>query len=101
MRTGIYRENSVSACLFFFPQSVNDIWMPPILQVIKEEGVRVVVYTGYGESAIIPVLFRELKEADIMLEGNTDEGYIWLGTGIGNIRRVKRVVEVLNDLSIQ
>jgi len=41
--------------------------MPPILQVIKEEGVRVVVYTGYGESAIIPVLFRELKEADIML----------------------------------
>ncbi|ADI78111.1 hypothetical protein Pvag_pPag30042 (plasmid) [Pantoea vagans C9-1] len=75
--------------------------MPPILQVIKEEGVRVVVYTGYGESAIIPVLFRELKEADILLEGNTDEGYIWLGTGIGNIRRVKRVAEVLNDLSIQ
>ena len=101
MRTGIYRENSVSACLFFFPQSDNDIWMPPILQVIKEEGVRVVVYTGYGESAIIPVLFRELKEVDIMLEGNTDEGYIWLGTGIGNIRRVKRVVEVLNDLSIK
>lgn len=101
MRTGIYRENSVSACLFFFPQSDNDIWMPPILQVIKEEGVRVVVYTGYGESAIIPVLFRELKEADIMLEGNTDEGYISLGTGIGNIRRIKSVAKVVNDLSIE
>jgi len=60
-----------------------------------------VVYTGYGESAIIPVLFRELKEADIMLEGNTDEGYISLGTGIGNIRRVKRVAKVVNDLSIE
>lgn len=59
------------------------------------------VYTGYGESAIIPVLFRELKEADIMLEGNTDEGYISLGTGIGNIRRVKRVAKVVNDLSIE
>ena len=75
--------------------------MPPILQVIKEEGVRVVVYTGYGESAIIPALFRELKEADIMLEGNTDEGYISPGTGIGNIRCVKRVAEVVNDLSIE
>lgn len=47
------------------PTPENDIWTPPILQVIKEEGVRVVVYTGYGEGAIIPALFSELKKAGI------------------------------------
>jgi len=35
-----------------------------------------------------------------MLEGNTDEGYIALGTGIGNIRRIKSVAEVVNELTI-
>ncbi len=59
------------------------------------------VYTGYGEGSLIPALFRELKEADIMLEGNTDEGYISPGTGIGNIRCIKSVAEVVNDLSIE
>lgn len=49
------------------PTPDNDIWTPPILQVIKEEGVRAVVYTGYGEGAIIPALFRELKEAGIVI----------------------------------
>ncbi|EAN4444129.1 nitronate monooxygenase [Salmonella enterica subsp. enterica serovar Oranienburg] len=151
------------------PTPENDIWTPPILQVIKEEGVKAVVYTGYGEGAIITslfnagsvfigteesrvpqsvkdkiinangldlLLFRTLpdyyrslpgKLADKlvsmdkagasneelaqtmgglrglrigMLEGNTDEGYIALGTGIGNIRSIKSVAEVVNELAI-
>lgn len=35
-----------------------------------------------------------------MLEGNSDEGYIALGTGIGSIRSVKSVAEVVNELSV-
>jgi len=34
-----------------------------------------------------------------MLEGNTDEGYISLGTGIGSIRCVKSVAEVVDELT--
>ncbi|SQI91211.1 dehydrogenase [Klebsiella oxytoca] len=49
------------------PSPDNDIWTPPILQVIKEEGVSAVVYTGYGEGAIIPSLFNELKQAGIAI----------------------------------
>lgn len=49
------------------PTPENDIWTPPILQVIKEEGVRAVVYTGYGEGAVIPALFNELREAGIAI----------------------------------
>lgn len=49
------------------PSPENDIWTPPILQVIKEEGVKVVVYTAYGEDAVIPALFNELKAAGIAI----------------------------------
>lgn len=35
-----------------------------------------------------------------MLEGNTDEGYISLGTGIGNIRSVKSVAELVDQLTV-
>lgn len=35
-----------------------------------------------------------------MLEGNSDEGYIALGTGIGNIRCIKSVAEVVNELTV-
>lgn len=49
------------------PTPENDIWTPPILQVIKEEGVKAVVYTGYGEGAIITSLFNELKESGIAI----------------------------------
>jgi Dioxygenases related to 2-nitropropane dioxygenase len=35
-----------------------------------------------------------------MLEGNSDEGYISLGTGIGNIRSIRSVADVVNDLSV-
>lgn len=47
------------------PTPENDIWTPPILQVIKEEGVKAVVYTGYGDGAIITSLFNELKASGI------------------------------------
>ncbi len=33
----------------------------------KEEGVKAVVYTGYGEGAIITSLFNELKESGIAI----------------------------------
>lgn len=49
------------------PTPENDIWTPPILQVIKEEGVKAVVYTGYGEGAIITSLFNELKASGIAI----------------------------------
>jgi enoyl-[acyl-carrier protein] reductase II len=49
------------------PTAVNDVWTGPILKVVKEEGVRAVVYTGYGEGSIIPALFNELKEAGIAI----------------------------------
>lgn len=49
------------------PTPENDIWTPPILQVIKEEAVKVVVYTGYGEGAVIPALFADLKAAGIKI----------------------------------
>ncbi|WP_049854091.1 NAD(P)H-dependent flavin oxidoreductase [Dickeya fangzhongdai] len=49
------------------PMPENDVWTLPILQVIKEEGVRVVVYTGYSEGSIIPRLFDELKDAGISI----------------------------------
>lgn len=49
------------------PTPENDIWTSPILKVIKEEGVHAVVYTGYGDGAIIPALFDELKAAGIII----------------------------------
>ena len=35
-----------------------------------------------------------------MLEGNTDEGYILLGTGIGSIREINTVAKVVNELAV-
>lgn len=49
------------------PSPENDIWTPGILQVMKEEAVKAVVYTGYGDGAIIPSLFDELKAAGIVI----------------------------------
>ena len=42
---------------------------------------------------------RELIKA-LLDEGNTDEGYISLGTGIGSIRGVKSVADVVNELTV-
>ncbi len=36
-----------------------------------------------------------------MLEGNTDEGYIALGTGIGSIKEIKSVLDVVNELNVR
>ena len=49
------------------PTPDNDIWTPPMLSVIKEEGVPAVVYTGYGEGGIIPSLFADIKQAGIKI----------------------------------
>ncbi|ROP62107.1 enoyl-[acyl-carrier protein] reductase II [Enterobacter sp. BIGb0383] len=49
------------------PMAENDIWTPSIVNVIKEEGVHAVVYTGYGEGSLIPALFDELKNAGIKI----------------------------------
>lgn len=49
------------------PTPENDIWTPPMLSVIKEEGVPAVVYTGYGEGGIIPSLFADIKQAGIKI----------------------------------
>lgn len=49
------------------PTAENDIWTPAILPVIKEEGVKVVVYTGYGDGSLKPALFDELKAAGITI----------------------------------
>ncbi|VTN22500.1 dehydrogenase [Klebsiella pneumoniae] len=35
--------------------------------MIKEEGVKVVVYTGYGDGSLKPALFDELKAAGITI----------------------------------
>ena len=64
------------------PTAVNDVWTGPILKVVKEEGVRAVVYTGYGEGSIIPALFNELKEAGMAIIyrdiNPTPENTLWL-----------------------
>ena len=55
------------AALNLIPTAENDIWTPAILPVIKEEGVKVVVYTGYGDGSLKPALFDELKTAGITI----------------------------------
>lgn len=49
------------------PTSENDIWTPPMVEVIKDEKVPAVVYTGYGEGTIKPELFAELKQAGVKI----------------------------------
>ncbi|EKA1638926.1 nitronate monooxygenase [Salmonella enterica] len=49
------------------PSSGDDIWTPPLLSVIKEEGIPVVVYTGYKTGEVIPALFDELKSAGVKI----------------------------------
>lgn len=49
------------------PNADNDVWTPPLLQVIKEEGVSAVVYVGYGKGAVNQTIFDELKAANIKI----------------------------------
>ena len=106
------------------PTPENDIWTPPILQVIKEEGVRVVVYTGYGEGAIIPALFSELKKAgitviyrdinptpensrlaeeagaDIIVATGFDEGGTLPGTALGTFSIVPLIADSVKKIPV-
>ena len=49
------------------PRRDNDIWTPPLLRVIKEEGVRAVVYVSSGEGAVNQQIFDELNTAGIKI----------------------------------
>lgn len=106
------------------PTPENDIWTPPILQVIKEEGVKAVVYTGYGEGAIITSLFNELKEsgiviiyrdinptpentrlaekagADIIVATGFDEGGTLPGTALGTFSIVPLIADSVKSVPV-
>lgn len=106
------------------PTPENDIWTPPILQVIKEEGVKAVVYTGYGEGAIITSLFNELKAsgiaiiyrdinptpentrlaekagADIIVATGFDEGGTLPGTALGTFSIVPLIADSVKSVPV-
>jgi len=106
------------------PAIENDIWTPPMLQVIKEEGVQVVVYTGYGKDVVIPALFDELKEAgikiiyrdinptpensrqaeaagaDIIVATGFDEGGTLPGTALGTFSIVPLIVDAVKNVPV-
>ncbi|EBO9654349.1 nitronate monooxygenase [Salmonella enterica subsp. enterica] len=106
------------------PTPENDIWTPPILQVIKEEGVKAVVYTGYGEGAIITSLFNELKAsgiaiiyrdinptpentrlaekvgADIIVATGFDEGGTLPGTALGTFSIVPLIADSVRSVPV-
>lgn len=70
MRTEIRKTKKLTEKPFAVnlqPRANNDVWTPPLLRVIKEEGIRVVVYVSYGESAVNRTIFDELKAADIKI----------------------------------
>lgn len=106
------------------PTAEKDIWTPDILQVIKEEAVKAVVYTGYGEGAIIPALFDELKAAgisviyrdinptpensrqaeragaDIIVATGFDEGGTLPGTALGTFSIVPLIVDAVAKVPV-
>lgn len=106
------------------PTPENDIWTPPIVQVLKQEGVKVVVYTGYGEGAVIPALFNELKEAgikiiyrdvnptpentrlaeaagaDIIVATGFDEGGTLPGTALGTFSIVPLIADAVKNIPV-
>ncbi|SEK96427.1 enoyl-[acyl-carrier protein] reductase II [Kosakonia sacchari] len=106
------------------PAIENDIWTPPMLRVIKEEGVQAVVYTGYGKDVVIPALFDELKEAgikiiyrdinptpensrqaeaagaDIIVATGFDEGGTLPGTALGTFSIVPLIVDAVKSVPV-
>lgn len=106
------------------PSAENDIWTPGILRVMKEEAVKAVVYTGYGEGAIIPALFEELKAAgiaiiyrdinptpansreaeragaDIIVATGFDEGGTLPGTALGTFSVVPMIVDAVKHVPV-
>lgn len=70
MREEIQKVKALSDKPFgvnLIPMAENDIWTPPMVEVIKAEKVPAVVYTGYGEGTIKPELFAELKQAGVKI----------------------------------
>jgi len=106
------------------PTAENDIWTPAILPVIKEEGVKVVVYTGYGDGSLKPALFDELKAAgitiiyrdinptpensrraeqagaDIIVPTGFDEGGTLPGTALGTFTIVPLIVDAVQRVPV-
>ncbi|MCU8607381.1 NAD(P)H-dependent flavin oxidoreductase [Klebsiella pneumoniae] len=106
------------------PTAENDIWTPAILPVIKEEGVKVVVYTGYGDGSLKPALFDELKAAgitiiyrdinptpensrraeqagaDIIVATGFDEGGTLPGTALGTFTIVPLIVDAVQRVPV-
>lgn len=106
------------------PVPDNDLWTPHILKVMKEEGVKATLYTGYGPGAVIPKLFDELKEAgiriiyrdlnptpentrlaeragaDIIVATGFDEGGTLPGTALGTFSIVPLIVDAARDVPV-
>lgn len=106
------------------PSLHDDIWTPPIVQVIKDEGVKVVVYTSHDECAVIPELFTELKSvdiriiyrhlnptpantriaesagADIIVATGFDEGGTLPGTALGTFSIVPLIVDATQNIPV-
>ncbi|QLR43176.1 nitronate monooxygenase [Enterobacter sp. RHBSTW-00994] len=106
------------------PAVENDIWTAPIVQVIKEEGVQAVVYTGYGKGTILPALFDELKDsgikiiyrdinptpentrqaeaagADIIVATGFDEGGTLPGTALGTFSIVPLIADAVKNIPV-
>lgn len=106
------------------PSLHDDIWTPPIVQVIKDEGVKHVVYTSHGECAVIPELFTELKSAgiriiyrhlnptpentwiaesagaDIIVATGFDEGGTLPGTALGTFSIVPLIVDATKNIPV-
>lgn len=70
MRAEIIKTKSLTDRPFavnIIPAPVGDSWTPLIKEVMKQEGVKVAVYTGDGAETILPALFSELKDAGIKI----------------------------------
>ncbi|MCF3470378.1 NAD(P)H-dependent flavin oxidoreductase [Stenotrophomonas maltophilia] len=106
------------------PSPSNDIWSPHILKVMKEDGVTATLYTGYGNGAVIPALFDELKEAgikiiyrdlnptpentrsaedagaDIIVATGFDDGGTLPGTALGTFSIVPLIVDAAREVPV-
>jgi enoyl-[acyl-carrier protein] reductase II len=94
------------------------------MKVIKDEDVKSVLYTGYGDGAVIPALFDELREAgikivyrdinptpentrlaeqagaDVIVATGFDEGGTLLGAALGTFSIVPLIVDSARDVPV-
>ncbi|HBC5609996.1 TPA: nitronate monooxygenase [Klebsiella oxytoca] len=104
------------------PRMDNDVWTPPLLQVIKEEGVRAVVYVGHGrvnqtvfdelKAADIKIIYRDMNPtpentriaeaagADIIVATGFDEGGTLPGTVMGTFTIVPLIVDAVKRIPV-